>query len=132
MRLRVTARLEDCTIGACLEVRLGFSLVLDFAAASSFCSRASRSFVRMSSSVAVVSSLGVRLSLRFFSRIEAWALASAPKEMSASEALKSSPESCSDSGSSSMSELLASDSEPVPASSASESSAGWILVSCDF
>lgn len=85
----------------------------------------------MSSSVAVVSSFGVRLSLPFFSRIEAWALASAPKEMSASEALKSSPESCSDSGSSSMSEL-ASDSEPVPASSASESSAGWILVSCAF
>ena len=126
MRLRVTARLEDSSIGACLELRLFFSLDLDFAAASSFCSRASRSFVRMSSSVEVVSSFVVRLSVRFFSRIEACALASAPKEMSASEDLKSSPVSCSDSGSSSISELP-SDSEPVPDSSASESSADWFV-----
>jgi hypothetical protein len=116
-------------MGACLDDLLFFSLDLDLAAASSFCSRASRSFVRMSSTAEDAVSSFVRLSLRFFERIEACALARAPKEMSASEALKSSPSSCSDSGSSSMSELLASDweSASVPSSpSVLESSACWI------
>ena len=122
VRLRVTARLLDISIGACLEVAFSF---LDLELWSSFASRASRSLVRISSTV-FVGSASVDLDLRLFLLIEDCALASAPKEISARLALKSSPVS-------DASEAVSEADTSEPASSSSWSSLSVCCgVSCAF
>jgi hypothetical protein len=91
VRFRETAYFEDCTVGACFEVRDGGLSTLDFALLSfdakdalRFCSRASWILARMSSNgEAVVPSLSLRFLRRrlVWGAKEAWALARAPNEM---------------------------------------------------
>lgn len=109
MRLRDTARLDDCIVGACLEERESFeaSFPLELEDSLSFFSRASRSRARISSTVEIVLDGLVVVSddfLRFPK--ESCALARAPKEMlfrvdwMSSSSSSSSPSSTSSSSSS--------------------------------
>ena len=87
VRLRVTARLVDWTMGACLEERFSRSFFDEFEDEEDcFCSRVSRMRARMSSRglagwVSASSAVEDFACLVFREGMEDWAFARAPKEM---------------------------------------------------